>query len=65
LSGRAAEHFRNDGTAAARIEWIYHSLCAAPAEAQAECLLDEAQKAASASLAIRQRLDGENPTSAG
>ena len=36
LSGRAAEHFRNDGTAAARIEWIYHRLCAAPDEAATE-----------------------------
>jgi hypothetical protein len=65
LSGRAAEHFRNDGTAAARIEWIYHHLCATPAEAQAECLLGEAQKAASESLAIRRRLGGQDPTSAG
>ena len=36
LSGRAAEHFRNDVTAAARIEWTYHRLCAAPDDAANE-----------------------------
>ncbi len=36
LSERAAAHFANNPAPAARIEWIYHRLCSAPAEAANE-----------------------------